>query len=200
MLNLKKKQGYLMMTEKALTIPEKTEKELIKKLLKRNEPQTAIARALNVSPRTISRKITKYAIKQELAEENKQAKALIGAGQDDVIEETFERALAVAYTLVTDIQKKQIEEANGVDVTPVTARTVKEMTDIVERLVKLKLLKDNGGATKVKVEKTVNKIDWNELINQSMELKKKHGEDFDDNKFVKDVINAEFKVVDDGEK
>ena len=189
-----------MMTEKALTIPEKTEKELIKKLLKRNEPQTAIARALNVSPRTISRKITKYAIKQELAEENKQAKALIGAGQDDVIEETFERALAVAYTLVTDIQKKQIEEANGVDVTPVTARTVKEMTDIVERLVKLKLLKDNGGATKVKVEKTVNKIDWNELINQSMELKKKHGEDFDDNKFVKDVINAEFKVVDDGEK
>lgn len=69
----------------------------------------------------------------------------------------------------------------------------KNLVDALDKAVKLRMHVDTGGVTKTEhtVNKKVQTLDWNKLIESAVKAKKEHGEGFNEKEFLKNVIDAE---------
>lgn len=70
---------------------------------------------------------------------------------------------------------------------------IKDYVASLDKIIRLRAFMDHGGADMSKNHNTSEKMDWNKLIDTSLKMKREHGKDFDDKKFVEDAINARFK-------
>lgn len=123
-------------------------------------------------------------------------KAMVEAGVKDVAnipndvlqDQAITKILRVLHKIAEDTEKSLF---NGDDA--LARMNIKSMVDSIDKIVRLKMHVANGGVETKNVNVRKQTVDWNKLIEQSVEAKKKFGEDFDEKEFLKDVIDAEAK-------
>lgn len=131
--------------------------------------------------------------------EDKKQKAIAITKQKEIMTQAaiMDDNLATANFMINSLIKHVEDFMQTSNMNTRTIRDVASMIDSlsrsIERIVKTQAFIHHGGAEITKVHKVEEKIDWNKLINQSIEAKKEHGEAFDTKKFVKDVVDAKYR-------
>ena len=105
-------------------------------------------------------------------------------GKQELSLNLFNETLELAYELLKGVKEEAIE--NGFARVP-----LKQITDVVDKLVRLQMFMDSGGVSKKQVEVREHKIDWNDMIKATLEAKK-DDPNFDDREFVRKAVNKVF--------
>lgn len=127
-------------------------------------------------------------------EDRREKETAIARKQEQLTE--AELAVENIHTLNRLLHKaiSLLEDAMGSTKDLLTYRgAIRDYGNLLDKTVRALAFVDNGGADQTKVHSTNEKLDWNELIKQSLEAKKLYGEDFDDREFAKKVIESKFK-------
>jgi hypothetical protein len=98
--------------------------------------------------------------------------------------EAIDKALRVLHKIATDTE---IGLFGG---NPELLRTnVKTMVDAIDKLVRLKMHVESGGVDKREVHVKKESMDWNKIIEMSVKAKKEKGDNFDEEEFLRNVMD-----------
>lgn len=168
-----------------------TEEELERayKLYKAKYSIKQIAEKLGRSERTVGR--WKKRDGWDARKQREHALMQQQAGMDDVA--IARDSLREINCLLNTVLSTLKEATCSVDDAVRYRAAIKDYTASLDKIVRLSAFIQHGGADISKSHNITEKYDWSKLVKIGLNQKKIHGEDFDEEKFVKEAINAEFK-------
>ena len=149
----------------------------------------AIASKHGINYRRLLRISNKEDWKDKKALVQSQTTDLAKVDTDTLQNEAITRTLRVLHKIAADTETMLLA---GSDVDQLTVKmNIKTMVDAIDKLVRLKMHVESGGVEKKEVNVKKQTIDWNQMIEQATEARKKFGEDFNEKEFLAKVIDIE---------
>lgn len=163
-------------------------KERAYKLWKKGYSMADIASKINKSERTLYR----WKDEREWDERLDKEKALVKQ-QETMTEVELARENLTNLNRLLHRAIGILEDSMGSAEDLVMLRgAVRDYGNLMDKVIRAMAFVDNGGADMTRVKKTEEKLDWNQLIHQSLEAKKEYGDQFDEKEFAKKAIDAAF--------
>ena len=117
-----------------------------------------------------------------------------------IMNDSLDTSIVIMDKLVRSLHRMEEEFSDNPLGVVSLNKTIKDYVSSLDKLIRLKMFVQNGGMDKTQVNKNIHikqeKLDWNMLISQCVNLKKEHGNNFDDMKFVKSAVDAAYKKKD----